>query len=401
MKPCIPFIFFLLISASAYPQQTSFTAVKINAATSVKDQLSSGACWDFACASMIESELLEKRNTNLDLSETFIMYYTYIDKATKYLDSHGRTMFSPGGIGEDMLNTIDLYGAMPEDVYPGTDGDTIISREDEMFPTLQAYVDSIIETGTGVITANWKPGFEKILRHYLGTPCDTFIYRDKLYTPKTFASAFLKTSSSDFIGLTSFTHHPYYAPFMIEVSHNYNNNLYNNLPLGEFISTVKSCIENGYTLIWDTDITNDGFQRYKGFAMWANGKKDPNIFPDGEEKPYNEEIRQELFTKKVTQNNHLMQITGLVKDGNGKEYFVVKNSWGNIGPFHGYLYVSIPYFAINTISVLVNKKALPRDVANKINDNNKLQQTQAMNKFATPGYESSMTTTGLPNEEGR
>ncbi|MEP6582880.1 MAG: C1 family peptidase [Ginsengibacter sp.] len=392
MKSCIQFMLCLLYTTAVCAQQNNFTPVKINSATTVKDQFSSSTCWDFACTAMTESELLKTGNSELDLSETFTMFNTYIDKAAKYLQCRDRKYFTQGGIGEDMLKTIDNYGAMPQEIYPGIHQDTIMNKEAVMYPILKSYLDSILVNNPDTIPANWKNNFVKILEHYMGTPSENFMYNGKCYTAKTFAAEYIKSSSSDFIGLTSFTHHPYYSPFVIEVSHNYNNNVYNNLPLDEFITTVKSCIENGYTLIWDTDISNEGFQKNKGFAMWANGKNDTKALPDFEEKPYTNEIRQQLFKKGTTQNDHLMQITGLVKNAAGKEYFVVKNSWGNLGPFNGYIYVSIPYFAINTISILVNKKALPQEVAIKLDLKNDLHQTEVMNKFAASGHESSSMT---------
>lgn len=395
MKPCIQFILYLFLATTVCAQQDEFTAIKINATSPVKNQFNSGTCWDFACASMLESELLKTSESIPELSETFTMYYTYIDKADKYLASRGRTMFAEGGIGEDMLNAIDLYGAMPEEIYPGTGHDTIMNRETMMFPLLKCYLDSII-VNMDTVPANWKNNFEKILVQYLGKPAKTFIYNGEVYTPKTFASEYIKMGSPDFIGLTSFTHHPYYSPFVIEVSHNYNNNVYDNMPLNEFISTVKHCVQNGYTLIWDTDITNEGFQKNKGIAMWATTEADSKAFPHFEEQSYTSEIRQQLFKNGVTQNNHLMLITGLVKNEVGKEFFVVKNSWGNVGPFKGYIYVSVPYFAINTISVLVNKKALPRDIAKKINRESNTQQTEAMNKVENRDHSSSMTAEKIP-----
>ena len=193
-----------------------------------------------------------------------------------------------------------------------------------------------------------------------------FDYNGKHYTPKTFASEYITEKPSDFIGLTSFTHHPFYSEFVVEVPDNYNSNAYYNLPLDELINTVKKCIENGYTLTWDADVSNIGFRQKNGVAMWVINKNDSNTFPNFTEPTYSQNIRQDLFDKQVTQDDHLMQITGVAKDENGKEYFIVKNSWGEVGPYKGYIYVSIPYFAINTISVIVNKKAVDKNEMNKL-----------------------------------
>jgi bleomycin hydrolase len=351
---------FLYLQVSA--QSNGFTVVKNNVATPVKNQYSSGTCWCFSATAMTESEMLQKGKPELDLSETFTVWNLYIDKAIKYMRRRGDTRFAEGGLGQDMLNAAANFGAMPQSVYPGEGKDTIMSRNYKMADQLKAYLDGVLSANKDTIPTNWKDGFMKILNSYLGQPPAEFDYNGKHYTPQTFAAEFITEKPSDFIGLTSFTHHPYYTSFVMEVPDNYNSNAYYNLPLAEFIQTVKDCIAKGYTLTWDADVSNKGFQTRKGLAMWVSNDADAKALPDFNEQPYNATIRQELFDKQVTQDDHLMQITGLAKDAAGKEYFIVKNSYGLRGPFAGYVYVSMPYFAINTISVLVNKKAVPAGV---------------------------------------
>jgi bleomycin hydrolase len=302
----------------------------------------------------------------MDLSETFTVYNLYIDKATKYIRRRGNTRFAEGGLSQDMLNAVANYGAMPQEIYPGAGKDTIMNHNYKMAEILKDYLDSILKANPDTIPENWKDRFVQILNSYLGEPPAEFDYNGKHYTPQTFAAAYITKKPSDFIGFTSFTHHPFYTAFVMEVPDNYNSNAYYNLPLDEFINTVKKSIENGYTLTWDADVSNKGFRQAKGVAMWVNDDANPTAFPNFSEPNYTQEIRQSLFDKQVTQDDHLMQITGLAKDENGKEYFIVKNSWGEVGPYKGYIYVSIPYFAINTISVVVNKKAVDKDEMNKL-----------------------------------
>jgi len=360
------FIVGLMMVVAGAKAQTQFNVIKNNAATPVKNQGRSGTCWCFSSTAMAESELLITNKPALDLSETFTVYNLYIDKGVKYIRRRGTTRFAEGGLGQDMLNAVANYGAMPQEIYPGVGRDTIMSHNYTMAKQLKAYLDSVLAANPDVIDTNWKAGFVSILQSYIGKPPATFSYNGKEYTPKSFAAAHITDKPSDFIGLTSFTHHPFYTEFVMEVPDNYNSNAYYNLPLDAFISTVKAAIDNGYTLTWDADVSNIGFRQRKGVAMWTLNANDSTNFPVFKEPAYTQEARQQLFDEQVTQDDHLMQITGLAKDENGQEYFIVKNSWGEVGPYKGYIYVSMPYFAINTISVIVNKKAVPKDVLNTL-----------------------------------
>jgi len=362
MRKFLVFVSLSFIALQISAQSNGFTVVKNNVATPVKNQYSSGTCWCFSATAMTESEMLKAGKPELDLSETFTVWNLYIDKAIKYMRRRGDTRFSEGGLGQDMLNAVANFGAMPQSVYPGEGKDTIMSHNYKMADQLKAYLDGILSANKDTVPLNWMDGFVKILNSYLGQPPAEFDYNGKHYTPQTFAAEYVTEKPADFMGFTSFSHHPYYTTFVMEVPDNYNSNAYYNLPLADFIKLVKDCLNKGYTLTWDADVSNTGFQTRKGVAMWTGSDADAKALPAFTEQPYTAAIRQELFDKQVTQDDHLMQITGIAKDASGKEYFIVKNSYGLRGPFGGYVYVSMPYFAINTISVLVNKKAVPAGV---------------------------------------
>lgn len=360
------FIVGLMITTAIVHAQTQFTVVKNNAATPVRNQGRSGTCWCFSSTAMTESGLLMANKPGLDLSETFIVYNLYIDKGEKYIRRRGNTRFAEGGLGQDMLNAVANYGAMPQEIYPGIGRDTIMSHNYTMEARLKKYLDSVLATNPNTIDTNWKAGFLNILESYISKPPATFSYNGQQYTPKSFAAEYIAEKPSDFIGLTSFTHHPFFTAFVMEVPDNYNSNAYYNLPLEALIGSVKTAIEKGYTLTWDADVSNTGFRQRTGVAMWVSNAGDSTNFPLFKEQAYTQAKRQQLFDEQVTQDDHLMQITGLAKDEKGQEYFIVKNSWGEVGPHKGYIYVSMPYFAINTISVLVNKKAVPKDLLNTL-----------------------------------
>ncbi len=343
----------------AFAQQQQFTVIKNNPATPVKNQGSSGTCWCFSSTALVESELLLKNKPETDLSEVFTVYNLYIDKADKYIRRRGTSRFTEGGIQPDMLYSTDTYGAIPQEIYPGIGRDTVLNHDASLETKLKQYLDDLLKNYPDTIPLNWKIGFKTILNNNLGAPPSNFLYNGKIYTPKSYAAENVPVKLSDYIGLTSFTHHPYFTSFALEIEDNFNNSMFYNLPLAEFIKDVKTAILNGYTIAWDADVSNMGFQRTKGVAKWVNNTDELKEFATFTEEKPNAEIRQQLFDRQVTQDDHLMQITGLAKDGDGNEYFIVKNSWGtHAGPYNGYYYISIPYFAINTISVVVNKKAL-------------------------------------------
>ena len=357
MRTKIFFIIQLFFVGSLYAQQLppGFTIIKNNAALPVKNQGVSGTCWSFASTSLAESELLHSYNEHIELSEAFTVWNLYIDKADKYIRRRGSARFSEGGLQPDVLYSIETYGAMPEMIYPGIGKDKVFNSDERMHRELQNYLDVLLKNNPDSVPLDWKDGYKKILSGYLGTPPSTFAYDDQQYTPKSFAQAFVNIHPDDFEGFTSFLHHPYYTSFVMEVPDNYNDNSYYNLPLDSLITITRKSILNGYTISWDADVSNDGFIFEKGFAMLLTQSDDAESVPNINEMPYDAQLRQTLFDKQVTQDDHLMQITGLAKDPDGKEFFIVKNSWGTSNPCAGYMLVSIPYFAINTISIFVNK----------------------------------------------
>lgn len=366
MKRRVFVTFFLLVLVQVIYGQQQFTTVIQLPATPVKHQYNSGTCWCFSTTAMLECELMRTNKPTPDLSEAFTVYHIYIDKATRYLQLRGRNRFAEGGLGQDMLYALQQFGAMPQEVYPGKGKDNIMTANYTMADKLKQYLDGLLTRYNDTIPGNWKEGFTAILKSYIGTPPTSFEYNGKTYTPKSFAAEYVPFDRNTFTGLTSFTHHPLYTSFSMEVPDNYNNNTYFNLSLDELEQTVKTALRNGYTVTWDADVTNRGFQPKKGLAKWVATLEDAEQFPGYTEQSYTPELRQQLFEQQVTQDDHLMLITGLATDAGGKEYFIVKNSYGESGPYKGYVYVSMPYFAINTISVLVNTNALPATLVQKI-----------------------------------
>lgn len=352
------FILLALGADKAEAQNIVLKPGKENAHSTVKNQGQSGTCWDFSTTSLVESESLRKANLPLDLSEMFSARNVYVEKAKNYILRQGKAQFGEGGLGHDLINAIAKYGAIPQDVYAGMPGAAPDHKGLEN--KLKGYLDSVLALKRP-IPANWMTGYETILNGYFGVPPKTFTYKGKEYTPASFAKDVLKFNANDYVSITSFTHHPYYSSFVLEAPDNFSNAAFFNLPLEEMLKLAKSAVNAGYTLMWDADVSNFDFQQRKGYALLfknAEESKAATLNPDVAEREYNANIRQELYENLTTQDDHLMHLVGMTTSPGGKTFFKVKNSWGDVGPFKGYIEVSESYFALNTVSLVLPKAAL-------------------------------------------
>lgn len=350
---------------SLQAQELPLKNIKTNAVTSVKNQGKSGTCWDYSTTSLLEAEGLRKGLGEFNLSEMFTARNTYIEKAKNYILRQGKAQFSEGGLGHDLIRAISIYGAMPQEAFQGVTGE--IPDHSGLDETLKTYLDEVLKKRP--LASDWLKGYEAILDQKIGVPPATFDFKGKNYTPQTFAKEVLKFNAADYVNITSFTHHPYYSPFILEAPDNFSNGSFYNLPLNEMVNLTKDALKGGYTLMWDADVSNRNFQQAKGYAMlFANtedGKQAP-LNPEAKETAYSAELRQQLYENLTTQDDHLMHLTGLDQSADGKLFFKVKNSWGAVGPFQGYIEVSEPYFAINTVSLVVPKAALSKELRKKL-----------------------------------
>jgi bleomycin hydrolase len=358
---------FLFAQTSTPLQVPRFFDVKILKATSVKDQAITGTCWCFATTSLVESEEIRKQNREIDLSEMFTVRNMYIEKAKNYVLRNGKAQFGEGGLGHDEIRAVASYGAVPLREYTGLLHGEKSYDHQKLFGELQRYLDSVLRKKP--ISNDWLDGYVKILDGNLGVPPKEFSYNGKTYTPNSFAKDVLHFNPDDYVSLTSFTHQPYYQSFVLQVPDNYSNGSFYNLPLNELMDAVKYAIDKGYTVTWDADVSNKGFMQDIGLALNLDNTTSyprDQINPDIKEASYDAAIRQQLYENLTTQDDHLMHITGVEKSKGGKTFFMVKNSWGQIGPFDGYINVSEAYFAINTVSLVIPKAALSKEIIEKL-----------------------------------
>ncbi|MEO6490250.1 MAG: C1 family peptidase [Ferruginibacter sp.] len=356
------------IGVKAQVQSNGFVVEKNNAATPVKDQARTGTCWSFSTTSLLESQFLKNFNNGaLDLSEMFTVYNIYIEKAKNYVMRQGATQFNQGGLGHDVVRSVSLYGAMPESAFTGLKEGERAFNHTKAVVVLKEFLDNLLKSKP--VNQNWLQDYKKLLNDAIGTPPSEFEYNGKKYTPKTFASEVLKYNSNEYVNITSFTHHPYNAPFILEVPDNFSNGSYYNIPLSDMIQLVKNAVNKGYTILWDADVSNSGFVTNSGLALFVNiadKESGEPVTADMKELDWNVALRQQYFENLTTQDDHLMHITGIERSKEGKEFFIVKNSWGQGGPYKGYMNVSTAYFAMNTVSMVVPKAAFDNGMLLKL-----------------------------------
>jgi len=388
--------FFMVLSSAAFSQGQGkkadsafiFTVVKQLPATSVKNQYRSGTCWSYSAISFLESELLRTLKDTFDLSEMYCVRKCYSDKAEMYVRYHGKHNFGSGGEAHDVTYVLKNYGMVPEAVYTGNLPGEDKPIHGEMDAVLSADVEAVIKNPNNKITPVWRQGFDGLIDAYLGKVPEKFTYKGKEYTPKSFAGM-MNLNPDDYIELTSYTHHPFYSKFVIEIEDNWLMETDYNVPMDDLIRVLDNSINNGYTVVWGADVSEKGFSWKNGVAVVPD-KNAPEVAGlekakwekmtdmDKEkllakcdkpmpEKTITQEMRQKEFDNYQTTDDHGMHIIGIAKDQNGTKYYIVKNSWGTDGsPYKGYFYASESYVKLKTMDIMINKAALPKDLKTKL-----------------------------------
>ena len=360
----LTFVFlFLFISSNLYPQELE--TIKMLQYTPVKNQGRSGTCWCFSVLSIMESELMKQGIEQPNLSELFIVRNIYIEKAKNYILRQGFTRFTEGAFGHDVFPAVTKYGLMTDEAYSiYQDGRPV--NHTGFDEKLKRFLDSVLVKIP--ISPDWEKNYVKMLDARFGKPPEKFMYKGTEYTPLEFAEKVIKFNPDYYIGLTSYTHHPFYKPFNVEVPDNYSGGLFYNIPIDELIKAAEDAVMKGYSVGWDADVSNPFFKQQLGYAMNPAGVDElyEPINPDAKEVSYTQQSRQELFENLTTQDDHLMHIVGLKKSKGGKLFFYVKNSWGSVGPFQGFLNVSETNFAINTLTLILPVNGLTPELRKKL-----------------------------------
>lgn len=396
MKKLALFISLLVFSGAIFAQKIQkdttkvdsfkFTIVKQNKITSVKNQASTGTCWCFSGLGFFESELLRMGKPEVDLSEMYIVHKSYSDKADKYVRMNGTINFAEGGAFYDVIYALKNYGIVPEKEMTGMNYGEDKHKHGELDALTKSYVTVIVSNPNKKLSTAWKAGFDGILDAYLGQCPKEFTVDGKKYNPITYERS-LGLNLDDYISLTSFSHHPFYTQFPVEIPDNWRWAESYNIPLDELMQIFDNAVTKGYCVAWASDVSEKGFTR-KGIAVdpetkvtnlpgtdqakWTGvTQKDmeDKIFKATNPQPeikVTQELRQQGFDNYQTTDDHGMVIFGIATDQNGTKYYMVKNSWGTDSKYQGIWYASETFVKHKTIDILVHKDAIPKEILKKL-----------------------------------
>lgn len=365
------FVFNFNANAQDKPQAKigyEFSIVKELPVTSVKNQNRTSTCWSFSTISFLESELLRTGKGPADLSEMFIVSKSYFDKADKFVRTNGKINFAPGSSFADALYVWENYGIIPDSVMPGLEYGEELHVHNELDAALEGYIKAIEQNPNGKLSTAWRKGVQGILNAYLGNVPEKFSVNGKEYTPKTYAQE-LGINPKDYISITSYTHHPFYTEFALEIPDNWRWDKSYNIPIDELMQIFDYSIEKGYTVLWGSDMSEKGFTR-KGIAVVPEKESDARTLSLEEimpEKTITQDLRQVAFDNGQTTDDHGMHIFGIARDQKGTKYYMVKNSWGTTGEYKGIWYVSENFVKYKTMNIVVNKNAVPKEILKKLN----------------------------------
>ena len=374
-------------AAADLPEYT-FTTVKAAPITPIKNQASSGTCWSFSAISFLESEAIRLGNIQdeskyPDFSEFYVVSNSYKERAEKFIRLDGKLGFSAGSGCGDVMDVVKNHGIVPNAEMTGMNYGSSLPQQAEMDAVLLAYVEAVAKT-RGKLSTAWKRGFDAVVDEYLGKAPETFVVDGKTYTPASYRDA-MKINADDYVELTSFTHHPFYTWFALEVCDNWRGSQSYNVPIDELMAVLDNALENGYTVCWGADVSHTGFTR-GGLAIlvdvdatqaqagsdqehWVGkeeGKPNPKPIEIIEAVP-TQESRQIEFDNKTMTDDHGMHIYGIARDQDGKKYYMVKNSWGETGAYKGLWYATEAFVKAQTLDITVHKSALTKDLKKRLN----------------------------------
>lgn len=343
--------------------------------TPIKSQGSSGTCWSYAANSFIESEMIRMGKEPVEISQIYTARNAYIEKGKNYVKMHGAITLGDGGALHDVINMYEKYGALPQTEYTGLNYGTTRNQFAEMAAMNEGLLEAVVKNPNGKLTPNWEKAYTAVIDTYLGEVPESFNYKGKKYTPQTFAKEVVGINPNDYVEISSLKEHPYYSQFVLMVPDNWSLDLVYNVKMNDLTDIIDNALKKGYSVGWAGDVSEKGFSWKNGVAyipskeygdMTAEEKE--NIFKGPQkEMEITEDMRQEAFDNYQTTDDHGMHIVGITKDQNGKEYYMIKNSWGATNDYQGYMYMSKNFVKYKTTAILLHKGGLPKGIAKKLN----------------------------------
>lgn len=382
--------FFVAISA-VFAQDNLVNSLKVNASenskaaftftdivnlekTSVKNQGSSGTCWSYSGNSFIESEMIRMGKKPVEISQIYTARNAYIEKGRNYVRMHGAVTLGDGGAFHDVINMYKKYGAVPQLVYSGLNYGTDKNKFGEMSAIMEAVLAATIKNPNGELTPNWEKAYTAVIDSYLGEAPKSFDYNGKKYTPETFAKDVIGINADDYVEISSLQEYPYYTKFVFMVPDNWSFDQVYNVKINELTDIIDHALKTGYSVAWGGDVSEKSFSWKNGVA-YVPEKKFTDMSAEEKADLFNgpktelvvtEEMRQKAFDNYTTTDDHGMHIVGLSKDQNGKEYYIVKNSWGSSNDYKGYLFMTKEFVKYKTTDIMLHKGGLPSSIAKKL-----------------------------------
>ena len=322
--------------------------------------------------SFLESEVLRKTKREVNLSEMFVVNHTYRRKALNYVRHHGSANFSEGGQAHDVQAVMAAIGLVPEEAYPGIIPGYTVHNHGELEGVLKGMLDAVVGRKGGHLSSAWERAFGAVLNQYLGDLPEQFAVEGKTYTPQTYTREYLKLDPADYVEITSYSHHPYYTTFALEIPDNWDYSAtYHNVPMEDMERIADEALRGGYTFCWDADVSEPFFSKdrmdvslvpEKNWEEMSRAERTAPVEKPLREAVVTQEMRQKTFMDYSTTDDHLMHIVGLAKDQRGESFYIMKNSWGKENKYQGFYYVSKPYFRLKTVALMVHKDAIPQDI---------------------------------------
>ncbi|GEC78768.1 C1 family peptidase [Flavobacterium aquatile] len=367
MKKNILSIALLAISFGSFAQTYEFQTVKDIEANPVISQDNTGTCWSFSTTSFLEAEIIRLTGKKIDLSEMYNVRNTYPKKAWNYVMRQGKAQFGEGALAHDVINSAEDFGLVPNSVYSGLTGNNNAHNHAELTAVLESMLKTYVANPGKKLSPQWKEAVNAVLDVYLGKNVTDFTYEGKKYTPKSFLEM-TKLKTADYVTISSFTNEPFYKTFLLDIPDNFSNGTFYNLPLDEYVQNIDNALDNGYTIALDCDVSEGTFSGKNGVAVIPENDADAKLILTEikPEKVISPEYRQAEFENLTTTDDHLMHIVGKVKDQTGKTYYKVKNSWGTKSGKEGFVYMSVSYMKLKSISVLLHKDGLTKNTKSKL-----------------------------------
>ena len=382
---------FLVGVSSCFAQDVLVNSLKLNASdkskenfkfteqinlgtTSVKTQGSSGTCWSYSTNSFLESEMIRLGKQPVELSQIYSARNVYVEKGINYVRMHGAVTLGDGGALHDVINMYKKYGTVPREAYTGLNYGTDKNKFGEMAALIEGVLAAVVKNPNGELTPNWQKAYAAVIDSYLGKVPENFTYKGKNYTPQTFAKEVVGINPDEYVEMSSFTTSPYYQKTTMMVPDNWSFDQIYNVKVNDMTDVIDNALKKGYTVAWATDVSEKSFSWKNGVAyvptkkfddmtaeekadMFNGPKPEPEITP---------EMRQAAFDNYTTTDDHGMHIIGLAKDQTGREYYIVKNSWGETNDYKGFLFVTKNFVKYKTTALMVNKGGIPTELAKKL-----------------------------------